>query len=325
MPPLLAHKREPIVISFTEFANFKRCRKLFDFSYRRRLAPLADPNAVMQVGSDIHAYLAACAMDDRTPLIAPELRDVVEAYLAYKPLPFEVISAEQSLYTLVLPETDMRPALYIRTTLDLIYPRGTRTIVGRDYKTFTQKPSWDTDLDFQGRIYTCCLMRHYPQHMVEFEWHYIRQELGRELKGKGHVAWTNEERYWLPTPMVLSDIEAQTTWRELEQTAYDLVRAIDEDALYRVDLKVGPHSCDNCYLKVPCKAEYTHGELSAADQALFTTTKSLADHTSGQAILDDPRVMTKTSFGIPLEKAIEQIYGSDGVDLALEEWKKRHA
>jgi hypothetical protein len=312
----------PIVISFTDFSNFKRCRKLFDLSYLRQLSPKGDASPAMQSGTDIHKLLELEARGLPWTGSAPvEHAEVTRAYLNRHPLPNGIISAEEPIYLRVLGETDAQPAVYIRVTLDLIYTRGKKTIVGRDYKTFMTAPSFDFDLDFQGRIYSTVLWRTYPSNDIEFEWVPIRQALGRDLKGKGFVAWTEEERYPQIPPIVMSDIEYETTWRELQETTHDLIRAVLENRLYRSDLKAGPHSCDNCHYKGACKAEYSHGELTPMDAALFTDKTNPGARATLQGMLADPRVVfhaehadDPTAVGAIVD-AVNNVYGATGIQL----------
>lgn len=311
----MQHNRMPIVISYSDFAHFKRCRKSFDYSFVQGLDPIGGTSEAMQTGTDIHKLLECAVTHAPVPPMEDQQQkfDVANAYLEHRPLPEHIISAERSLYTLVLPETAISAAVYIRTTLDLVYKRG-NTIVGRDYKTFQTAPSFDVDLDYQGRIYTVMLSQHHTDGgYVEFEWEYIRQVVGRELSdGKGKpkvwVEWPVQERY-LTITMVMSDTEKMTTWTELVQTAKDLVRAIEEQRLYRMDLKSGPHSCDNCHFKALCKTEYSHGALSAIDLRLLSTPKDEGARMNYNSMIADPRVhYLVNQQGMPAHKAIQAIY-----------------
>lgn len=182
------------------------------------------------------------------------------------------------------------------------------------HNTFSTAPSLDMDLDFQGRIYSCVLQHQYPQNNIEFEWEYVRRELGRELKKTGYTVWSDDERY-INVPMIMSSIEMDTTWRELQETVSDMVRSIDEDRLYRQDLKVGPHSCSFCQYNTICKTEYSHGSLSQTDIDMLAVPVDPAARATQKSICIDPRIAPLIETGTPAEidRAIERYYGKTGL------------
>ncbi len=311
----------PLVVSMTDFSQFKRCRKLFDFSFVRGLAPRGESNVAMQLGSDFHHLVAQAARGEA--LDENEMTPVARAYLETHPLPQKILYVEEPLFTLVQEAWNGRPAIYLRTTFDLVYLRAPGVYVARDYKTFAAAPSLDVDLDFQGRVYTVALQRYlseiHSSARVEFEWEYVRRELSRPLKGKGDVEWTPEERY-VNVPMVMSDLESQTTWEEIQQTALDLVRAIEEKRLYRQDLKAGPHSCSFCAYQRLCVSEYHQGALSNIDLELLAVPADPLRGATQNSILSDPRVrgvVTESPSSIfALHARIARYYGKAGVELA---------
>ena len=264
-----------IVLSTTDLQHFKRCRKLFDYSYVRGLSPVGNTSEPMQMGSEFHAILASEAREQYFGEPYPfnptsPMLDVAYQYVKNHPLPSHIIAAEEPMYTpLLIPHsaTPATPTVILRTTLDLVYLRND-VLVGRDYKTFAAAPSMDVDLDFQGSLYATVLAKTYPQYKRhEFEWEYVRRETGRILKA-GYKEWPIEDRY-INITRVMNDIEIETTWLETQEIALDVVRAIDENRLYRQDLKAGPHSCDNCFFNALCKAEYSQGPLTEGTLSLL--------------------------------------------------------
>lgn len=296
----------PFVVSMSDVAAFKRCRKMFAFSNQMGLQESGDRNEAMQLGTDFHTLMeveARTALRQEPPPVdyASPMVDIARAYLAHKPLPADIIRTEDAYYT----KLDTLDPVYLRTTLDLVYRKPEGTIVGRDYKTFEKAPSLDMDLDFQGRLYATVLHKIYPHSRIEFEWEYVRRALGRDLKGKGWVEWTTEERY-INVPMIVSELEEQTTWNELEDTVADMLRAIKEQRFYRTELRVGPHSCDSCSYKRLCIADYTHGALSQADIELLSQPRNDGARMSVLTMIRDPRI-THSDLG-----EIHKYYGPDG-------------
>lgn len=309
----------PVVVSMSAVATFRKCKKSFELSDLMKLNPVGTRNESVDIGSLLHEMLALAAEGgewQEWPTTGVEhLVDVVSEYLSHNPLPDErrILGIEHSYYTLVLEENEAYPGsqpLYVRTTLDLVYKTIAGTVRGRDYKTFTKAPTLDLDLDFQGRLYATILQRHYPDAYVDFEWEYIRQEVGRDLKG-GYTLWPIEDRY-LNVPMVMSEHEMETTWQELRATCKDILRKMrermhgDKFAFYREDSKGAINSCSSCFYRKLCQVEYANGELDTQDLAMLTQPWEYRE--SVQAIEDDPRVQFLQRHGVDRSAAITAVY-----------------
>lgn len=334
--PAAVHTVEPLVVSMTGFQNFKRCRKLYDFTNIRNLSPAGTESEAAALGTEFHQILAAVAnvtrglppgeYDKTSPMF-----EIARAYLKHKPLPppENIVSVEEPFYTLVLdeetaPDGTTMPAVYLRTTLDRLDKTDDgRRLCGIDYKTFDKAPSLFVDLDFQGRTYDVCLWKRYGDEYdgYDFRWEHVRRELGRTLKAtkgakKGEeqwVEWSADERY-IPVTITISDIERATTWKEIQDTAYDLRRAIAENRLYRQDLKTGPHSCNSCFVRNLCVAEYQHGELDDQDIALLTKPTELTDRQTASSIASDPRVLFHANETNLIAAAVK-VYGAKATEI----------
>jgi hypothetical protein len=247
-------------------AAFRRCPKMYQLGYELGLQPIKTKD-VVERGSDFHAQIAALTLTGEAP--SGEMGDVVRAYVAHKPLPSRIISAEKPLFTKVLR------GVYLRTTFDLLYQDGA-AIVARDYKTFATSPTVEMDLDFQGRVYTAAIMRTYHTFQTwRFEYEYVRQERFHKKGGQPNLAdpWSPEESYYT-YPLSISQNEADRVWAELEETVRDILRKRKRAAKYpatwtRTDLKGTINSCRGCFYSDLCRSEFTHGALYDIDLELY--------------------------------------------------------
>ena len=334
------HTIPPLVISSTNFAAFKRCRKSFEYAEARKLNVPSSEAA--QLGTSLHELLALAARGDRKEI--EKLKDepmypIALEYLRHRGLPGKTLLIEEPLYTLVIPEEkhwgeDSRgnpaellyPAVYIRTTFDRVFVEDdARWLVARDYKSFDTKPTLYVDLDFQGRMQTAALQKAFKVDTVRFEWEYIRREIGRELKGKGYVEWGVEDRY-LNVPLISATHELKQIWEETQDVARDLVRCLlVEKRFYREDLKTGPHSCSSCFYKQLCAAEFAQGVLTEDDIEMFTEPADPLWRMTPRGIVSDPRVKYWLDKGESEADAIQRIYGRGGVRLALPNYSSTDA
>ena len=236
-----------IVLSFSAISTFKRCRKAYQIGYDRRLSP-AKTNQAVEDGLTFHALCEAWAKGAETTLDADNImHQVFRAYQINRPLPQHILSAEEPLYTPLLDTEQYR--VWLRTTFDLLYREG-EWIVARDYKTTARAPSYDYDLDFQGRIYIAALMRHYKTTCVKFEYETVRRTAPC-------AKWGPEECYW-NLPLIISKREADSLWGETQAVVRDILSCIDGGEgphWYRQDLKAGPHACGSCFYRSLCQYE----------------------------------------------------------------------
>ncbi|MFY9718788.1 MAG: PD-(D/E)XK nuclease family protein [Candidatus Cybelea sp.] len=285
-----------IVVSMSDFQRFKRCRKSSDLTFRHGLEPLADKEAMAR-GRAFHAMLEAYTLAQMLSvtesldlerrlrklkaLLAEsdlgDMKTVAEQYITrrWTIAPVCLGFVEEPIYTLLLPagaawdgKHDERPspAVYLRTTFDLIYKDADAWVVGRDYKTFAKNVTHDNDLDFQGKIEMAVLQRHYESSHARFEYVNVRQTPPDVVKDAKGGVWREDECYSIDD-FYPSEYELQGIWRETQHVARELLGCLASDdpyVWYRTDLKGSlPHACGQCFVKDLCKDEAMFGALSA--------------------------------------------------------------
>jgi hypothetical protein len=286
-----------IVVSMSDFSRFKRCRKASDLTFHHGLEPLADKEAMAR-GRAFHAMMEAYTLAQmlsvvdnieleqrlrklKALLAESDLGDMVavaEQYITRKwtIAPERLGFVEEPIYTLLLPtgaawngKHDERPspAIYLRTTFDLIYKDADNWVVGRDYKTFSKAATHDNDLDFQGKIEMAVLQHHYgASERARFEYINVRQTPPDVVKDKSGGKWREDECY-STDDFYPSEHELTSIWRETQNVARELLACLASDdpyVWYRVDLKGNsPHTCGQCFVKDLCKDEAMFGMLSA--------------------------------------------------------------
>jgi hypothetical protein len=251
----------PLVLSASALDLFKRCRKAYQLGYEMNLDPIFTNEAVEQ-GSTFHALMAQMAsqtgeslkLDTTDPL---SMDSVVSSYIRHRwdIDSYEIISAEKPMYTPLIE------GVVLRTTFDLVYRKGQEVFI-RDYKTFAAAPTYDVDLDFQGRIYIAAMMKQLKSDRVRFEYEYVRRTPPNVPKDKAGKHWTPDECY-INVPLIISKREAAALWHETQWVAADLLRAREEGRWYRQDRK-GWNGCQSCFYKDLCKAEVQLGVLDDA-------------------------------------------------------------
>lgn len=315
-----------IVVSMSDFMRFKRCRKSADLQLRHGLEPLADKE-VMARGREFHALVEAYALAQQLtvmPNVATEARltklknmlaesdltmkDVAEQYLTrqWNIGPEWIHYVEEPIYTLLLPsgaawngkhDAAPSPAVYLRTTFDLIYSDTDAWLVGRDYKTFQKASKHDNDLDFQGKIEMAVLQRKYETRSARFEYVNVRQTPPDVVKDKQGNCWTEAECY-STDDFYPSAYELDGIWRETQNVAKDLLGCLASDdpyVWYRADLKGDlPHSCGRCFVKELCKSEAMFGGLSSDTISMYARPREyveiqLADMS---VVVEKPREFT---------------------------------
>jgi len=250
--------RKPLVLSMSAIALFRKCRRAYRYGYEDGLVTPSSPAA--ELGTDFHELMKAAAaghpLDQDAPMYA-----VAEEYLRRHPLPDDIISAEEGLFTQIVPK------VWLRTTFDLVYRDADGWIVGRDYKTFEKSPAYDVDLDFQGRIYIAALMRAFDTDRVRFEYEYVRRSVPGTKNSRGF--WEPHECY-INMPVVISRREADELWDETILWVKEILRARKEGLFMRSGTRKEFSSpCLGCFYETPCKTEMSHGELDDQDIELL--------------------------------------------------------
>lgn len=347
-------RAEPIVVSMTDFGNYRRCKNLFRYSWVEQLIPTKRSEAA-DLGSAFHAYVAAAANEARGVENDEELHDspamleVAQAYLRDVGLPpgSDILAVEEQFYVLVLPEEDrygdVRPAVYIRITPDLVFREGDWIRV-RDYKTFDRAPSLESDLNFQATKYIVCARQVFKTQKVVWDWRYVRRELGRYIKSgrkkTDDVVWTDweyDERYITTPDLIISDRVADVAWAELQQTARELrtrvMRAQDapqhvETLFYREPLNGPINGCLSCFYRQICVTRLENGDDASLDGIVAPPDPSA--RMSARGLIRDPRVVwrardfaSKKPLGFdPADNrkaaldAVALVYGAAGAEKA---------
>jgi RecB family exonuclease len=254
-----------MLLSSSSIKTFKDCRMAYRYGYELGLEPTGTEKAVVSFGTAFHQAIAAVARGANEYECAdPDVGATVAAYLKHKPLPADILAVEDGFWF----THDDHPDVSIRCTFDLVYRREDGTIVVRDYKTFSKSPTLDLDLDYQGRFYLAAAMRHYGTKQVEFEYEYVRQSL-THVNGS---PWFVDEMY-LTYPLVISDQEAETMWRETGFVVEDILTTRRRGSWYRSDKK-GFGGCPSCFYKNICKAENQLGRLDEQTLAILSTPRA---------------------------------------------------
>lgn len=121
--------KEPLVLSYSAVAAFKKCRKAYELEHARRINPNRTSEAAEQ-GTSFHRYMHGYAetrgffseLDSQDPML-----QVAWKYVEHNGFPQDVLGAEEPQYSKLYGN------IWLRTTHDLIY-REDDWIVVRDYK-----------------------------------------------------------------------------------------------------------------------------------------------------------------------------------------------
>jgi PD-(D/E)XK nuclease superfamily len=311
----------PLVLSMSQFAHYRRCRKMFEYDAIHDYNPKRDTEA-MSLGRDLHELLAYAALHDNTLPQAwggdQTMFDVAREYLRYAPIPIhQVFAVERGFYA------EIAPAVFIRGTFDRGDDDGD-WITLHDYKSFERAPTLDPQHDNQAKEYTVIAKDALGRPKVKFVWDFIRRELGRLLKGKGKndtavfTPWPDSDRYY-SQEIILDPIEEATIRQELFECAQDIRATIENNRFYRTYLKAGPHSCDSCLFKDICNAELAQGFLDDQTLELLTAPPDWIERVDPLSIRSDPRVLWyMKQRKLSLDAAVDAVYGRAGVVKMLE-------
>lgn len=322
--------------------SFKRCPK--SFYYKEVLHREGPTSERVQEGSEFHEILEYAARYVKGLVTFDELKahcagrdmfPVAQEYLQHHPLPTaeDILLIEDPIYTMLLPEDveHSLPAVFVRTTYDKVWRDENGWIVGDDYKTFSKMPSGDAlmgDLDFQARLYMKTLQLLFNTLDVKFRWRYVRNEVARELKGQGLVAWPIDERY-VDVEIVAAQHELNEIWLETQAIAWrirhllvaqrldaELANFPMESLFYRVDLKgSSPHTCGQCFVRDLCKAHLAQGELDDQTIDIVSLPRNEARGMTYAGVATDPRVVWDMAQGRTLAQAVRGVYGDGGTEL----------
>lgn len=226
---------------------------MYELGYVRLLAPRRPERDAAALGTSFHALVAAAAKQASYDPVHNQQLEVALAYLKHNPLP-------SSANILVVDSPQYIPIGddWLRWTPDLVYQDG-QTIKIRDYKTFDKKPSLDTEMDFQARIYIACAMRKYKTDNVWFEHEYVRRTPPGVPHNKAGDTWTPGDCY-IRIPLVISRAEADRLWEETRWVLEDIKATTANNRWYRQCTRDSFYGCCGEYRDL-CKAEMQQGAL----------------------------------------------------------------
>lgn len=247
----------PLVLSSTSLGAFMRCPKSYELSYKRALDTPRTISDAVDTGRKFHKYMENAAKGIEIP--ADDMSDeatLAREYLKRRPFKGKTIGVEAQVWRRLLPN------VLLRCTFDRMYVTDDNWCVIRDYKTFSREPSIDIDLDFQGRLYLAQLMTD-PEQVQKYKGFVFEYENVRTVPPgtKNSKGFWSEAQCYINIPLIVSQEEAQTIWREAQEAAYYLLNFYERDHWYRVGLKSGPYSCNSCFVRELCKAELQLGQL----------------------------------------------------------------
>jgi len=269
--------RKPLILSSSALSAFKRCPKSFELQYVRGFQ--TETNRAVEEGASFHEIIAKAALGvPQEKLIADyvgqPMLPVALGYLKHKGIRGVTLAVEQPLYTKILP------SVWIRTTFDRVYnllPDSSPTIL--DYKTFSNAPNLDVELNFQCKLYCVLTMEHFGlENPPRFEFEYVRRTPPFIEKDKKGGVWTPDDCYktW---PIYISSREAAVLKAELLADCERILHTLKtwepgDPRFSRTALTTSgwsAFSCGTCFVRELCKAEASTGRLSAAQIEANTT------------------------------------------------------
>lgn len=269
----------PLIVSVSGLALFLRCRKSYQFQYVYGREP-KNTNQYVEKGASFHKIMEYAAKNggilpypqDIPGAFVGDMYLVAEGYVNYKPLPKTILSSEKPVFVPIFDD------VYLRYTPDLLYMKTEKTLIIRDYKTFSREPSIDVDMDMQARLYIAMLMAKHKEFNVEFEYEYVRSTPVHSPRGtKAKNNWQPSECFKTVT-VNLSDIEFNIVWNEVREILLeiDTMHKINKNNWYRNGIKgTGPHTCSSCFVKELCARELENGFLIQEDFEEFTKEREL--------------------------------------------------
>lgn len=242
------------VVSMSGLQAFKRCSKKYQIQYEYFLDGLQKSEA-MEEGTTFHELMKQYALTRTMPEIDSSILDVAKAFLKYNKFPENIIAAEKPMYVKI-------QGVHLRCTFDLLYKDGD-TLVIRDWKTFSNSPSYDADLDFQAKTYLVCASELFETTNIRFEHVYVRRTPPYVPKDKKMNEWLPDECYIYPTPIIPSELELIKTRDEINWDLCNLRHSKTENFYTRTNLKGGGYdSCDRCSVKEICKIDASVQEFT---------------------------------------------------------------
>ena len=233
-------------LSMSAISSYQRCQQKFSLQYLAGLEDKREKNEALEHGTSLHKLLELTAKG--LPWEESPMEDVVKAYLHYRPLPSNIISADDPHFVEL---NDLN--VMLRTTFDLVYEDDNMLVI-RDYKGFSANPSLDIERNFQARCYLWAATQIWPDYtLYKFEHEYIRRTPPFVPKNKKREVWFPEECY-KTVSLVLSPEDVKEDGLELQEWIKDIVWSIENrDRWRKTFLNGGGYdSCGSCHVRNLC-------------------------------------------------------------------------
>jgi len=239
--------------------SYMRCESRFRWEYILGVVDNKDDSDALAKGTAFHTLMEKQAKGEPWP--ESDMFDVAIAYLKHSPLPKQILSADDA-HILDLSLRYGEP-VGLRSTFDLVYVVE-RTLIVRDYKTFSKLPSLDKGINFQVCEYLWAASQIWPGYdKYVFEHIYVRSTPPNVPKDKQGNCWSPAECYPI-APQIIKTVE------QLERHG-EMVLAWADRAMARITstapyLKAGLNDfgflgCEQCPTKALCNAD-EEGELT---------------------------------------------------------------
>lgn len=242
-----------VSLSMTSIKNYMRCPKSFEFMNIHGLEDQKPKSVAIENGTHFHQYMEYAATGRAEELDwDTEMGRVAKTYLKHNPLPGNILSADKQHSFMLYPDVK------ITFSRDLVYQPNPKCVIVRDWKTFSRLPTYDIDLDFQGRFYIWATMHTFPDiEYAGFELAYCRTEEPLVFRGPKKDPWTIEQCYPKVQQMVLSKEELADDALEFMEIIDEILHKVRTNARFRRHpQKAGGYSdCSSCFVKDMCKSQ----------------------------------------------------------------------
>ncbi len=248
-----------ITLSMSALMSYMRCESRFKWEYILGIVDNKDESDALTKGTSFHKLMEYQAKG--APWPESDMIDVATAYLRHNPLPKNILSADDP-HILDL-SAQLGADVGLRSTFDLVYWID-KTLVIRDYKTFSKLPSMDKGINFQVCEYLWAASQIWPNFdNYMFEHVYVRSTPPNVPKDKAGNCWSLGECYPVSPPIIKTAEQLQRHGEMVIAWADRAYQRVISNAPY---LKAGLNDfgflgCEQCPTKAICNAD-EEGELT---------------------------------------------------------------
>jgi CRISPR/Cas system-associated exonuclease Cas4 (RecB family) len=252
---------DDIVLSMSAISTYQRCRKKFKLSYVEGMED-ADlvPSEALEKGTSFHKHMEDYYLNPKGAE-QNEMSEVAREFIKRRPMPdIKDVLQYGDVYAVDKPFLYKLPyysSVYLRCSFDLAY-RSNDIFVIRDYKTFSRAPSFNIDLDFQGRMYLAFASKLWGPGTYKFEHEMVRTEAPGTAHGNKPVKYWTEEECYFHHSMILPKEEMEDDWQEILSLVDEIVNKLDDPCsrYQRSPQKGGGYmDCSSCNVKNLCIAQ----------------------------------------------------------------------